>query len=733
VTQRTSGRSAPSETDGSGVFGPSGTSGRENSARGAAVVASLARVPPWLWLLGIVVVSADIRLVLARGIVAPFIMVDEVIWAEIARGLASSGKPLVRGVAEPGYGVVYPLVISPAYALFDRLPAAYAAVKTINSVVMSLAAVPAYLLARRVVGRWLALLAALLAVAVPSLAYTGTVMTENVFYPLFLLVALVLLLVLEQPSWRRVLLLVALTVVAFGTRTQAVALVPAALLAPFVLAIFERRGLRETLSRYRTLFAGFAALAVLTIAVQAVSGRSLQDLLGAYAPVGNASYDLGSSLHYLLWHVEELALYVLVVPLAATIVLIGRVRTLPPAAQRFLALLVSLTICLVPVVAIFASRFSGRIEERNLFYLAPLFLIALLAWMELGAPRPRVLAPVAAGVSALLVALLPFDRFITTSAITDTLMLLPWWSLQDHIGSGWIRPAATALAVALAAAFLFVPRRFALALPLVVLALWVVAVKPIWWGTHGFERFARGSLFQGIRVGERDWIDATLPHGAQAAFIWSGRTDRLTVNESEFFNRAVGPVYYLTNPTPGGLPETRIRIDSETGAVTLPGGKSVRGRYVVADSSFEPDGKPLARDNDLGITLWRVNPPLISAVRIDGLYPNDTWSGKRVTWVRRRCSTGKLLAFVSSDASLFVRPQTIVARTNDGTTARVRVQPTGSNVLKVPVAPDKRTGRCRVDFTVTPTAVPARVTHGTNKDDRVLGAHFNRFLYQPGA
>lgn len=707
--------------------------GQEPRPRAARVLAGIARIPTWLWLLGIVVVSADIRLVLAHRIVAPFIMVDEDIWAEIARGLASSGKPLVRGVAEPGYGVVYPLVISPAYALFDRLPTAYAAVKTINSVVMSLAAVPAYLLARRVVEKWLALLAAVLAVAVPSLAYTGTVMTENVFYPLFLLVALVLLLVLEQPSWHRVLLLVALTAVAFGTRTQAVALVPAALLAPFVLALFERRGLRGTLSRYRALYAEFAVLAVLVFAVQVVSGRSLQDLLGAYAPVGNASYDLGSSLHYLLWHVEELALYVLVVPLAATIVLLGRVRTLPPAVQRFLSLLLSLTICFVPVVAVFASRFSGRIEERNLFYLAPLFVVALLAWIELGAPRPRVLAPVAAGVSALLVVLLPFDRFITTSAITDTLMLLPWWSLQDHIGSGWTRPAATALAMALGAAFLFVPRRFAIVLPLLVLALWVVAVKPIWWGTHGFERFARGALFQGIRAGERDWIDATLPHGARAAFVWTGHTDRLTVNENEFFNRAVGPVYYLTDPTPGGLPETMIHIDRKTGAVTLPDGKPVRSRYVIADSSFEPDGKPLARDNGWGITLWRVNPPLISAVRIDGLYPNDTWSGKRVTWLRRRCSTGKLLTFVSSDDHLFFRPQTIVAQTNQGASARVRLQPGRSAVLKVPVAPDKATGRCRVDITVTPTAVPSQVTSGANKDDRVLGAHFNRFLYQPGA
>ena len=157
---------------------------------------SLGRVPVWAWLAAIVGLSALVRGVLVRGIVAPFIFVDELLWSEVARGLADAGEPLVRDAPDPGLGIVYPLVVAPAYLAFDGLVDAYAAVKLINSAVMSLAAIPAYFLARRVVGQGLALLAAVLAVAVPSVAYTGTVMTENVFYPLFLVVALVLVLVL---------------------------------------------------------------------------------------------------------------------------------------------------------------------------------------------------------------------------------------------------------------------------------------------------------------------------------------------------------------------------------------------------------------------------------------------------------------------------------------------------------------------------------------------------------
>jgi hypothetical protein len=121
----------------------------------------LRRIPVWVWLVLIVVGSAVFRAVIARGLVAPFIMVDEVIWAELARGIADSGEPLLRGEPEPGYSVVYSLVLSPVYAIFDSLPEAYGAVKTLNAALMSLAAVPAYFLARRVVGPGPALLTAL--------------------------------------------------------------------------------------------------------------------------------------------------------------------------------------------------------------------------------------------------------------------------------------------------------------------------------------------------------------------------------------------------------------------------------------------------------------------------------------------------------------------------------------------------------------------------------------------
>src|SRR5207342_3262028 len=132
-------------------------SSRLASARSIAVVDRLRAVPAWATLAAIVILSFAVRAWLARGMLGPFIMVDELIYSEMAKSFASDLGFSIRGVPVRGYGAVYPILIAPAYALFDRIPDVYATLKTINSLVMSLAAVPAYLLARRVVGKWLAL------------------------------------------------------------------------------------------------------------------------------------------------------------------------------------------------------------------------------------------------------------------------------------------------------------------------------------------------------------------------------------------------------------------------------------------------------------------------------------------------------------------------------------------------------------------------------------------------
>ncbi len=688
-------------------------------------------IPAWGWLLALVIASFALRAWVARGMAGPFIMVDELIYSELAKSFAASGHFFVRDVPTSGYGLLYPVLISPAYVLFDRVPDAYAAVKTINSLAMSLAAFPAFMLARRVVPTAWALLAAVLALALPSLVYTTTVMTENLFYPLFLLAAWALLRVVERPTWWGAVGLYVVVGVALATRVQAVAIVAAIVTTPLLLVLF-RRGRARALLEYVPLYAVTGGIAAVTLLAKVVQGRSPRELLGAYAITGETSYDLGRVLRFWLWHIEELDLYVGVAPVAALIVLLALVRSQPRPVQAFLAVTVSLVFWLSLIVAVFASQFANRIQERNLFYVAPLLLVALLVWARNGARRPLAVTAGAIGVAALLPLVFPYTRFIETGAISDTLALLPIWTAYGNLLNDSIVLSVGVGVAAMCAVFALVPARFAVIVPIVVLCYFALVSRPIWKGPHGFQQAGAGALFQGIRGAKRDWIDAALPAGATAAAVWSGRTDRFTINENEFFNRDLGAVYFIGGSTPGGLAETEVRVRASDGLVVKADDSAVTDRYVMLDGTIEPDGTAIAKDTLLGVTLWRLRGPLVSTTKIAGLYPGDTWSGRTVTYTRRQCRPGAVAVQLTSDPSLFTRPQRITATTTVAgreTVTSLLLEPTGNAVLRIPVAPNAD-GMCVVRYDVAPTAVPADVVPGSN-DDRVLGAHFNAFALEP--
>ena len=684
----------------------------------------LRAVPAWAWLAAIVLGSFALRASLSRHMLAPFIMTDELTYSELGRSLAAAGSFGIRDVPTSGYGLLYPVLIAPAYALFDSLTDAYAAVKVINSLAMSLAAVPAYLIARRVAGSALALLAALLAVALPSLVYTATVMTENLYYPLALVVMWATLLALARPTWRNAVFVFVALALALATRSQAVALAVGIVFAPAALAVIEGSRLARIRAAWR-LYALFAGAALIVLAGQILRGQSLSGLLGAYGVVGDRSYDTATVLRYWLWHAEELTLYLGVVPVAATLVLLGRARRLPVRLQEHLAVTVSFSIWTTLVVAAFASEFAGRIQERNTFAVAPLFLVALVAWVAIGAPRLWPSTAVATALAVVLVVAFPYTRFIDEPAKSDTLAILPIWSAYGHLPLGSILFSVLLGALAVAAVFLLVPARWAVMAPLAVLLWFGVVSTSVWTGPRGFVQAGAGALFQGIRGAPRDWIDATLPEGATAGIVWTGLTDRFTVNQNEFFNRAVGPVYYVGGPTPGNLPETEISVDPADGILRRTDGSPLTDRYLITDASLELDGQALARDLPLGLTLWQVAGPVARKVDVawTGLYPNDTWSGPTVRYVRRNCTPGVLEVALHSDASLFRAPQTVVASVGGKPVARVSFQAPDDAVLRMPLQP--KDGVCRIRFDVAPTAVPGE------GDSRRLGVHFDAFNYEP--
>ena len=247
------------------------------------MVDRLRRAPAWAWLAVIVAGSMVFRAWLGSRMPAPFIFTDELTYQENARSLAAGAGIRVRDESFGIVSVLYPLLLAPAYMLFDSLPDAYAAARTINAVVMSLAAIPTYLIARRLLPQGLSLLAALLAVALPSLAYTGTLMSENAFYPAFLLAAWALLRALDQPTLRRQLVLLAACGVVTLVRVQGIAVVLGALTAPLLLRLVARRPLRPWLPFFGIVAGG----AVLVVGAQLARGAL--DLRASSAPTRSSA------------------------------------------------------------------------------------------------------------------------------------------------------------------------------------------------------------------------------------------------------------------------------------------------------------------------------------------------------------------------------------------------------------------------------------------------------------
>ena len=675
----------------------------------------LRAAPAWAWVAALVLFSWCVRFVFARHMAGPWIMIDEIVYSELAKSFAATGHFAVREAPTSGYGYVYPVLISPAYALFKSIPTVYTGIKVINALLMSLTAVPAYLLARRVVSQWGALAVAVLTVAVPSTFYAGVVMTENAFYPIFVLLALALVATLERPRARNVVLFLGALLLAYETRAQAVAVLPAALTAPLVAAALARRP-AEVL-RQRLLYAVVVGLGLLVVLAEAARGRSIKSLLGAYSAATSSSYHAGPVAHWLLWHLAELTFSVGAVPVLAVVLLCARGTALSDAERALVAATVSLVAWIALEVAAFATQPSVvRIEERNLFYVAPLLFTCLVLWIERGAPRPRIVTPAAAVAVAALAAAVPYGDFFRTDATSDTFSVLTLWSiaLWTHLQAQDVRWAVGAAALVLLLVAAFVPRRFAPALLVVPFGLSLLAIQPV---DSRMQRASIGAVFQGITRPDRDWISAIVGSGdpSKVAVVWRfGVTDRLTVNENEFFNRDVGPIYTTDGPVPGGLAQTPIVVDRATGRFEA-AGKPVDVADVLVDTTLPFAGRQIGADDKKGLLLLRVDGPLRLAYTTSGIY-GDSWSGRTVTFRRYACAPGTLTVSLGSDLQLYRTAQHVRALVNGATVAVASVPPTGTVTMHVPLR-----GACTVRFVVARTKSP-----GPN-DRRRLGARFVGF------
>ena len=189
--------------------------------------------------------STVVRFVLALAHPTPLFFADEYIYSTLAHELATTGRPTIRGEAASFPALLQPILTAPFW-LFDNAGVSLRLTQGLNALAMSLAAVPAYMLARKVnLGNGLALAVAALTLLVPDLFYVAYILAEPIAYPLVIGAVYAAVCALTRPTRSNQLAFLLLAGLASFARVQFVVL-PLAFLGAALLARTDLRRLRLT-------------------------------------------------------------------------------------------------------------------------------------------------------------------------------------------------------------------------------------------------------------------------------------------------------------------------------------------------------------------------------------------------------------------------------------------------------------------------------------------------------
>jgi hypothetical protein len=577
---------------------------------------------PAVALAAIVVGTFVVYALLSTLVSVPRVHPDEVRYMIGASSVIEGEGLSLRG-GEYGFGPLHAAVLTLVLWLAGDLEGAYPWFKLANALFFALTAVPVYLLARRLLSAWWAVLAAGLSVAIPSSISVGTVMTESMAFLTGAIALYATMLALERPSVRRQLLLLAAIAVAFLTRSQLGVLYVGWLLA-LGLHWWISPAARERLRRLWP--SALPLLGVLGVLLARVaSGSSPRDSLGAYWELWRGYSPFGVT-KWVVYHLADFELYLAVIPLAVTpivlVELVRRGRTGEAVDSAFASLFLATNATGLLVVAAFTSTPWGydRLHDRYGFYLLPLWLIVFVVWLARGLPRPLVATATGVALALVLPAILPFRQLANEAGI-DTVPGALWvWVEQQAAGPGPLSgPRLLAVfVVGLLAAMLLVPRRYGLGLAAAVLCVFVVT------GALAWERLIDAPEDNVFRGGlERSWVDEAVADDATVTKLYldtdcSSALTRHALFLTEAFNASVDRAAYIGDSTPDGLPIERVDV-GPGGALELSPGNQLEAEYVYTQPGVELDGERVATGTNAGLVLWRVDGP----VAVVGAETND--------------------------------------------------------------------------------------------------------------
>lgn len=569
---------------------------------------------PALVLAAIVVLAAIGYGAAAQLVRMPVLNPDELRYTLAARALAGGDWLELRGDVY-GYGPVYPLLLAPVLALAGNVEAAYPLFKLLDAILFALTAVPVYFLARRLLPEWWSVAVAATAILVPSSIYASVVMTESAAYLASSTALLAVALALERPTVPRQLAMLATVGIAYATRPQFAALLPAFVAGAVLLWVVDpgRPSVRRAAARLWPTLGALALGAAVVGGSLLAAGSSPSGSLGGYADLWR-EYDPAPVARFVVYHLAGWELYLFVVPfVVAPIVVAQLLREARRGGERegaFAAAFVTVSTATVLVAAAFATTPYGfsELHDRYLFYVAPLWLVAFAVWLERGLPRPPVLTAVSALVALVLPAVLPFGLIggnLVLEVVPTALWAWVWDAVEGtpHVDG---RRVLGLVVVLLTAAAVAVPRRAWAVLPALVVGGLLVTSALAW------NRQADPPLaFVEANRDAGAWVDDALPPGARATKLYVSPPQcpytelvRHALFLTEYFNSSIERVAAIGDSTSDGLPTVRVDVRAD-GRLLLAGDRPLIADYVVTQPQIHLAGRRIARGTGAGLVLWR--------------------------------------------------------------------------------------------------------------------------------
>jgi hypothetical protein len=537
-----------------------------------------------LWLLGLVAASTAVRTAAAFGRPSPLYYPDEYLYSSLARSIAGSGVPRIRGAFVHFPALLGPYLMAPAW-LGSNVDHAYRLALAWGSLWFSLAALPAYALARRVdVSAGGALFVAALTVLLPDAAFTTTLLSEPFAYPALLLVVLVAIDAIAEPTHAREAGFVVLAVALCLLRVQFLVVPAAYLVAALACYGFSPRAL----VRRQPVVTG-AVLAGALVSAAVGVGR----VAGVYSGVATFHVYPGGIARWFGLDLFVLAVAAgwVVVP-GAVIGFVRFARAGTPRQRAFAFLSAAVGVGVLAEAALFGAH-ESRIHERYVFYVAPLVVI-LFVWALEWLARDRLYALVAYG-SAAAALFLPAVSGVRGAADDEspTVLGLNWLT-----GGGPGGTLAWALVLAAAAVVTGLRLRNRLVTPLLAVAIVLVT------GTAGSIALLRFGPTLGARLDLSDDVPR-LGAPAGTALVVSPDTSRYLLMKTLFWNPAVTRVLVLgRGPAPDGYASTRVRLVPGRGLVD-DRGRVVHGPFAIDTDTVAAAGAVDASPGSLPAVLRR--------------------------------------------------------------------------------------------------------------------------------